>query len=413
MSNLYHFQKLPWYECILIAIMLVVNMVPYLSRNMSLIIQFIILIYIPSVNYKYFINLEENEKKTMYFIFLYICIGLLYRLLGISSASLDNYFTSIKFFWLFIVFLLTKNLTSVGQIKFFLITILFSYIYTIYTNYRYSIVNDHYITMFLNDPNSNAANTGFASCSLLFSGIFVTSFFSSKSKTIKLSCISLLIISYYYLIFIAERGTTFILALMMFVVMFFNRNIEKNNSRLYLTYIILAITLVLFFTGLLSILLELISGLLPERIGLRMLALSSLFSGTSITEVGYSVTGRYELMLRSINTFIGSFSNFIFGVGDDRPLNIRVGCHSEWIDTFARYGIFGGTILLYTIGNIFSSIRSVIIRDKSLLFFYDIIFLFFFIRGILGNVLQPSIGTVMFFALPCTYRILYSNKLSF
>lgn len=397
--------KMQWWICLFISIMCAINMIPYLSRNASLILQFFILVVVPLVNYRNFSLLNKKEKNIFYLILIYIGVESFYKFLDISTASIDYYFTTIKFFWLYVIFRITKNSISLKEDVFLVFVIIASCFYTIITNIKYAGLNEHYIAMFLSDPTSNAANTAYATGVMLLGGLSIIIFLSSIRKAIRIPCLAFFIFCFYYLIFIAERGTTFLLALFMVFLIFLNLR-ENNQSRGLIMYSSFIVIFTVFYTGFLSSILELLSSILPDRLSVRMEAINNVINGSSVSEAGSSISSRQEVILQSLRTFFGSTKAFFFGVGDVRINNDTVGNHSQWIDSFARYGIFTGSLLLYIVRGIFNVWKKDYVSRSFFYRGFCVLFTVFVLRGIIGNVLVPSIGTVLFIVIPCVYRIM-------
>ena len=102
--------------------------------------------------------------------------------------------------------------------------------------------------------------------------------------------------------------------------------------------------------------------------------------------------GRLDLTVRSIHTFT---QNIIFGVGPDVGYNYYalwnagVGSHCEWIDVFARYGLFASFFIWYLVKNR-STLAPVYVGTMTL----------FVILGFLNPVINTQIFLITFYVVP-------------
>ncbi len=338
----------------------------------------------------------------MLLILAYIFLRVVYWVLGISSAGLESSFPTVKFFYFYAVFIPVRRYLTANQRNVILITALFGYLYTVLQNARYAATNYHYVLMFLLESDSNAANTAYSTTSMLFGGAMLILFFFTQKRSVKIFSLVLVLASFYFVIFISRRGIAFFLSLLMIILILINRNPKGRKIIPYIFLISLSILIIAFESSIVTMISSL-ADLFPPRLAARIRSVMVFLMTNSASEAGGSFDARLELTMRSVNTFLSSPLSFLFGVGDHRSNNLIIGNHSLWIDSLARYGILGSSLLFYTIYKMINATRRAFEKDG---FFYreiTVLFLLFVIRGFLGTVIEPSIGAVLFVVIPLIF----------
>lgn len=399
--------RVPWLYIVCICIMIIYAMVPYLSRNGSLAVQFAAMFLAPVLVINSYFRINSNERSILFLIILYLLIETIYKLFGISSASIDFYFTTVKFFWFYISFFPVKKYLSYSQKIVIIIVSGICFSYTLLTNITYSQTYDHYISMYQRVSESNAANTAYTSMTMLIVGCLYSKLFDIKNIALKIVCLVGVVFGGYYLIFIAERGIAFLLTIMLLILITINVK-SITNGRI----IIISFAFVVFFffveLGGLSLVLNALSGLLPERLAQRVLWIDNVLNGGSTMTSSGTLSSRLNLSLVSIRTFFSNLGNFFLGVGDHRNSYDLIGNHCQWIDVFARYGILCGILLNLLMYRLFKSERGYYQINDYNYRMYSCLFLVFYLRGLLGNVIAPAIGAALFVIIPAIYSFKYS-----
>ncbi|MFW6015503.1 MAG: hypothetical protein ACOCRK_03635 [bacterium] len=171
----------------------------------------------------------------------------------------------------------------------------------------------------------------------------------------------------------------------------------KGIMRLMI-FILAIISSYVFLGPLLGWLSQFVSGPLLAQ---RFEELSSVFNGNTYI---FSLT-RIRLYSNSINTFL---NNVFFGVGEVSDYDI-VGGHSQVLDTFARYGIFGGTCFIITISRAFVHVKSRLSGKMSVI--YNYVMAAFFLQSIINLSYYDLQLTFYFFIIPMIlYLYGFSNK---
>lgn len=225
-----------------------------------------------------------------------------------------------------------------------------------------------------------------------------------KSPQIKFGLLLLAILSAYYFLVLNPRGTVvilFVLTCTLFVIVKWN---QGNVFKTVVGIVFWLIIILFLFEPVLSILENIFS--YSEVISTRLNDVTGVLSGQDIKDEG-SLYARFMLGKASLNTWVGGFVNFLFGIGDHASdgdvyslINSGVGKHSQILDTLARFGCVG---LLFMI-NIFKSTYRFLfsnINDMLAKSNLSVVFAFYIIMGVLNNIFYCDnlIVVVLFMSL--------------
>lgn len=210
-----------------------------------------------------------------------------------------------------------------------------------------------------------------------------------ESKIMKIIMLSFLILNIYTL-FLAQYALALI-TFIIFAVLVFTTNYKKNFQGI-LRLSILVILVVVVGGPLLLILSDSIeSNLFANRA--RSLGVF-LTSGT--VESGSDFQERLELYSKSINAFI---QNPIFGVGGAQfGAGGLVGGHSDILDRFGYFGLFGGSFFVYYLYAAYKNVDRFFAKEKH--HCYAIIFLSFLFINVFNPGYQEAILYAMYFISP-------------
>ena len=400
---------------LILSIMIIICETPYLSRNMSttvvelLMVAFLVLFFIGKH------TLKAEFAKTVACVALYILLELVYKFTGISSAGIGYYFATIKFLFIFLAMACVGPLLNKRQQLFLLLLSIAGMIGNMASNVIiYSGMNPSaYVVYYLRGGQStNAADTAFSTAVMLLMGAFFLIFLHANNKWLKIGSMAGVIYCLYFLIFISQRGTTFFLGIMMLLVIL---TFQVSSRRLLFVLVILSVFVFWLALGGIVPLLTWLSTLLKsERIDFKIDYIIRFFQTGSIEEAGGSLTGRFDLIMTSVHTFLGSMRSFFLGVGDHRDSTYLVGNHSQFVDTFARYGILGGVVFIRLLSQMRNTIIkiSAVFENNSLHRQMIVMYAFFVIRTFLGNTFVGSIGTQLFITVPLMVSLLNNKEVS-
>jgi len=178
----------------------------------------------------------------------------------------------------------------------------------------------------------NIADISFFQCLVICVPIILTFFYKGKRK---IACGLGLILIFYSLIM-----ASFTISLMIFfVALIMGIYINNNSSKKILLVIFFAILLIIIpWHSLFIYLSEIINN---PTISERLLSISETISSRMIAG---KLSSRFSLYMQSLNTFLSN----PLGVGPEYSfiaMRNGIGYHSQILDDFARYGIFG--VLFY------------------------------------------------------------------
>lgn len=398
---------------LILSILIIIYETPYLSRNMSptIVVSLMILFFL-----LFFLGGRVLRSEIAAIIgggVVYIALELIYKFLEISSAGIGYYFATIKFVFLFIAMACIGPQLSARQKKFLCILSITGMIANMVSNVIiYSAMDPSlYVVYYLQEgQNTNAADTAFASAVMLLMGVFFLVMLNSSQKWMKFISIAGLFFSAYFLIFISQRGTTFFLAIMMILLL----SIFGSSSRKQMyVFLVLSLVMLWFAMGGAVVFLSWLSDTMSSlRINFKVRYLIHFFESGNIAEAGGSLSDRYELMMKSVDTFGQSIRSMLLGVGDHRDSNLFIGNHSQIIDTFARYGLIGGACLVWFFNGMKNVIKATAAVDSTLVIYKQlmVLYAFFIIRGFLGNTFIGSIGTQLFVTAPFAVSLIANGK---
>lgn len=396
----------------LLSAMIIICETPYLSRNMNttlvellMVVFFVFYFLLQSV-------LKVDLAKTIAFAFVYVFIELLYKFADISTAGMGYYFATLKFLFIFIAMASLEPLLNQKQ-RYFLCTLsIVGMIVNMISNIiiRFSMNPTLYVVYYLYEgQNTNAADTAFSTAVMLLLGAFFLLVLHIKRGWLKICGIAGTVFCSYFLAFVSQRGTTFLLSIMMILLLLV---FHVSSKKLATVLVVLSfISLWLALSGIAPLLTWISNAFNLERIGVKIGYLIRFFESGNIEEAGGSLTARFDLLMTSVKTFFESFGNFLVGVGDHRDHNSIVGNHSQFFDTFARYGLLGGSVFVWLLARMkvcmekLSGAKKRTPLQRQLI----VIFCFFLLRCLLGNTFIGSIGTQLFVTVPLLVSFLCSG----
>lgn len=136
----------------------------------------------------------------------------------------------------------------------------------------------------------------------------------------------------------------------------------------------------------------------------KLYAIANLLSGKN--EGLDTLSSRERLTKISLNSF---WEHPLFGIDYKNHVAGVVGCHAQWADDLARFGIIGNAVIwinyLYIAKYSLTRCENIQIRHQLLT-----CWILFFVLGFLNPCLSGTILTIMFVIIPCS-DYLYVNKI--
>lgn len=398
------------FEVFLLSICCVLFLSPYIQRTVGTIGVLIFFGFYLLLEINHILHCENYIIINVVLILFYIGILLLYSLLGLSDKGAGQ--TNSVFFFLsyFLIIPIYKRLDMKKSI--YLVTVcIVTIFFTMYQNYRLFIRMGYRFTQkWYRFGIKEAVNAQYVSAIMLFSGVLFCEYLIKKNSPKRYFYLALTVLSFMFNIIVTQRTITTLLSLAMFVLLF-TVNGNMNSKKLFrvILFSLLAILLIFGYKTILPWIADLFGS---ERISKRINSIITLASSRNLSDVEDSSLGvRLRLIGVSIHTVFDSIPNFLFGVGDKAD-NLLVGNHSYFFDEFAKFGIIGGTLSVVVVCRMMKTIQlfSSIERSDILRKLLTIIFFVMFMRSLIGAILVPSIGVVMFVFTPLMFKLTNINQ---
>lgn len=398
----------------LLSLLCIEMLSPLVERTVNDLVFFAIVVVYLLINVNELIACNRDVKKTILLILIYIVIILVYKVLGLSTASVAYHYNIVKFFLAFICFSPLYQRLNSKQITFLMIICLLTVLITLFQNYqlKMSLGYRYSIQLYKTSGIKEVIDTQYTSAILLLEGAFLSGFLILKKHVKRYLFLVLAIVLFAFNSVVTQRGTFFILTLLMILLLVYV-NGEKHSAKRLVGIIVLSLGLVFVTTSYSKIIEWLGSVLKSNRIIERLNSINVLLQSKDINAIGdESLGGRIRLMRVSVDTFFGSISHFLLGVGNRTDNNVLVGNHSQFIDEFTRYGVLGGILFIVIIINMLKCSRKMSGIEKEALSYdhFTVICIVFILRGLIGTLLDASIGVTMFIIIPLLFRVIDNER---
>nr|AHF24543.1 hypothetical protein [uncultured bacterium Contig248] len=352
-------------------------------------------------------KLNRTEMITVFMIIVYLALLFIYKLTGISTVSYSHIMTTVRAFLPFLCMLPLYRKLSRGQGYVLLAAILLSMAWTMIWNvhlkqvwgYRYSL------SLLTTEGVKGIANTQYVSAIMLLSGVLFAAFLRLPRRWFGWLCLLGAFLTVLFNIAVTQRAITLFLTIVMLGLLVLC-NTRRKSARSVIAWMVLAILAFVMIIGYEQILTGLAELVGVKRLQSRINAVIKAIQLGSIKELGTgSMYKRVNLMNTSVKTFFSSAKNFFFGVGM-REKNTLVGNHSEFLDEFTRFGIFGGLLSIWTFvrmmkqTHVMAGVQPGTVTRRLM----NVLFVTIFLRMLVGTVYEGSIGVVLFVFLPLLFR---------
>lgn len=399
---------------ILLLVICAITSTPILGNTTWLIVLWFF-VYYQIFKYSYNPSYFRNSHLIIY-IFLYITLIYGYRFFYISDAPWGNYMNELFFFSLIILALniegWKKNKYAI--IIWWLIVIILAA--NIADNIRLSILYPQINTsrIYLDEAFLNSINAGgsrFYTFSFLASIVSFFLFQNCEKKWTKYIMLGVTILGGIYIIGFCYKASVIVF----FVLSLFLLNYAKIAVKTHIFIFTLITSVVLAFFIISVYQDEIINFIIAyspnERITVRLI---TMIDSNNIEANEGTITGRTNLYMLSVQTWLSDMQSFLFGIGDHRAtFNARatgISQHSELLDSLARYGLLGAFILI----NIFKYAYQLVLEffpPKYRLQLFTI-FVIVIACGFTKVLFFPSAGFVIFIILPLSSMFLSNQNKS-
>lgn len=361
------------------------------------IFMFVVLYYIMSNNRM----LQYEWRRIITFSTIYICIVLAYWIFGISSASSGNYFNEFRFLLPILLTVLVLQKCDIPQqsaIVFFVSTIIaFNFLDSIRICFLHpEMVSYQQLSAEMHESLNIGVNLGSASfqtMAIFYLYIQLLASHFSDRKALKYTYILYACISLFFIVFCTYKATVVIFSLFAIALFYISKKVQNKHAAILILSIFLIIY-ILFGDYFIELVVNIIDS---QRIADRLL----IFTSGGNTEDSV-LTGRTNLYLLSIQTWLSNIVNFLFGIGDQRSsynaVETGISQHSEFADALAKYGLIGAMIIWKIFHNLFSMVKSKF-QNQDMFFIYSF-FALIIICGCTKKIFFPDCGLLILFLFP-------------
>ena len=360
--------------------------------------------------FTWYLNIFISGNRKIYFtkesspyiiLLIWIFWTLLLKSVGYSSASIGNYLLMIAALDMMVKSFYVLRKYSLNEKRILFVIILLIIVVTIIQNLVVYILNPGAFVSFYYFPSTYRGtnlvrDALFYHMVAFFSGNLFYLIFQSSKARMKFLYIGLIFLSAIFLFTINPRmNSVIILFFLLSLELFIQGQKIRNNMIIFLSLIIFVIFFVVLFG-------RDIYQLLPERLSARVDSLTYFLSQGYTTSDSSSLTARIRLQLNSLNTFISSVKNFLFGTGLHLGSEYYdlIGQHGYFTTNLAAYGILGGALSLYIFfpfRKLFiSNITNISLRRQA-----KVIWLAFFILLIISDGFRAGTIASSFLLLAC------------
>lgn len=397
----------------LLCLLIVISEIPIWSRIVPNIVFYGLFALLIFCTLGIYMSSRNSSRVLMVLMVVYFLILAVYKMLKVSSAAFSYYSTTVKSFVFVIAMTGLIEHMSKRQKKAIIFVVIASICFTLFDNMRIFFLYGatRFTRLFQTERfSTNAINTAYVYALLLFSGALFVVYSTTSKRALRISALALSVATVVFNTIIAQRATALVLALFMFPLLIINR--KKNSWKKILS---IGITLALFAVLLFFYdpLLDWLDNLIDSRrISVRLNQIRLIMANENISEAGGSVQGRYNLILRSLETTFSSVRRFVFGAGDHRNDYTIIGNHSHFVDELARYGLVGMLVWIPMVWNMLAEMRrvSLIGNDSVLRGELIALQLTYLIRGFLGGIFEASISIQMFIFIPLIFNLLEEQR---
>jgi len=400
--------------------LVVIGYTPYLTKNVSNELKLMLFfLWIISTFFLHPFNGKENGFIVVRWVLLLIVVKLLYCTFGLSANILAP-IAGLHIWVVPVAMVYIYNYYSVNEIKLLWLVIISIFFVNLISNIQIGISGGELAFRRIDNEQTNAGSTAFVvGCMLLIPTMWIV-FRFCYNRWIKILSFLMMASAGYYIIFLNTRATA--LLVLLFIVAGFIMQFYEEGKKLDITYFLIRMFLLgvvafIIITPLINILSDFFSQ--NNRMLIRLNDMIYVCEGGNIEELGEgSLYARSMLWMTSINTFLDSLPNFLWGIGENLVerdfyslLRQGVGAHSEFFDLAARYGLIGIYIYYHILKYSFVFIIS-LARDSAIKNYFAFILVGVMFMGFVNNI-TDTLTTVLsvFMLIPLSGIMLNYNKL--
>ena len=377
---------------------------PYLSKNASNELKLMLFVlWVGSTLLLHPFKGTEKGFRIAKWISLLVGLKLIYCLVGLSA----NILAPIAGLYIWVVpiaMVYICNYYNTNEIKLLWLIFLAIFAINLINNIQIGIIGgESAFRKTEENLTTNAGSTPFVvGCMLLIPTMWIV-FRYGNVKWIKYLAIIFIAGAGYYIVFLNTRATAILILIFIligFVMQVYGREKKLDLKLFFIRMLLLGIIIFCIMAPLINLLSEFFSQ--SHRMLTRLNDISYVLEGGNTNELGEgSLYARSMLWMTSINTFLGSLPNFLWGIGENLVesdfyslLRQGVGGHSEFFDLAARYGVIGIFIYYHILKNSYIFIIS-LIGDSIIKNLFSFILVGILLMGFVNNI-SNNLTTILF-----------------
>ncbi len=350
---------------------------------------------------------RKNQVFVTGFLF-FVILTVVYRLIGLSDKAWGNSMHQYSFFISYIAAMVAMaglNVKKQKMILWIIVAIMaFNIADNIHLSIEYPMLNENRDSMdedFL--ATINAGGSRFYTFAMFYFNVCFFVFLNAVNKKTKYIMFGVSALSAVYVLGYCYKGSNVVYMLLSIVLQLIAKYSRYSDTFIIkiVIFSVVALLLVYFYQD------EIVNAIIrispSERLTTRLVTIVN--SEHDLANEN-TITGRENLILLSLTTWLDNPVNFLFGIGDVRAAHeVRltgIGQHSDFLDSLARFGILGGTIIFITIKQGFRYIFKLF--GVHLKIQLQIIVFMFVLCGFTKGVFNPYVGCVLFLLLPLCSR---------
>lgn len=354
---------------------------------------------------------NKDERTFIIVSFAFLGIMLLYSIIGYSSIPKGGLLVNTNWLMAGVVavyamrLFTSRELLTVYDIMFLALALLMI---------LYVVEGRTFLAVEDMDAAVDVTNAWYGALFMLLSGLSLIVLLNVRRLFPRLVALTVILLSLYLNVEILQRGTNVIMtAAELGLILLF---LVKRKSIIVPLFVVIIVAVIIALSeNNLMYLFEWLAQVVPsERLSIRFSAISQAMAFQSVEAGGGSLATRGELMATSWNTFTSSFGHIVFGAGEHFGNNNIIGHHSFFLDTLARYGIIGGSLMAVYFVKQYKMVMCFLDRNKewSLYMQCAIVFVFYVLRNFYGDMAFALVNLVVLLFFPLTVQLIhyYQNK---
>lgn len=403
--------------CVLLVLTAIIVFTPLLIIGILFMLLCVVFIAIALSNKS--IRYSLIKSRILLYTLLYICLCVLYKVIGISGISPGRLVFHLFYFVCTLIMLLQSTLITSRQNKILFYVLAFVLLINIIENIRLCIVYPE-VALLVNrarDSDIKGINIGgalFYDQVMFFYSICLFGFLECKERVMKSFLLISIVVSLVFIFGFCVKASVLVLTVVYTYLIYFSRK-AISLPKFIIKSVLPAMLLIILVNIYSDLILEQMSQLFSDsRLNSRLAMLIAPDSETAISG-NATMSAREDLWMLSINTWTDNINNIIFGIGDQRAdwdtqtaSNVGIGLHSDFFDSFARYGLTGMALLFPIHVLSFKYLKLNFGKKYRMQLFA--IFLLFIMQCVTKTVFNPGLGFLLFVFLLFLARILKNQN---